>query len=52
MKNDHCDLIHPKGVIEKKMNIKDGITIKYHADGKTMWSKGLITHDQIEGYWE
>ena len=51
MKNDHCDLIHPKGVIEKKIIIIDGLTIKYHANGKTMWSKGLMIKNQPEGYW-
>ena len=27
---------------EKKQEIVDGVTIKYHANGKTVWSKGKI----------
>lgn len=30
----------------------DGFTIKYHANGKTRWSKGKILDGQPEGYWE
>ncbi len=52
MKNDQCDLIHPKKVKEKKLEIIDGMTIKYHANGKTIWSKGQMDDDQPEGYWE
>ena len=36
----------------KKSEINDGITIKYHANGQTIWSKGKIINDQQEGYWE
>ena len=52
MNKHNCDLIHPNGVKEKQIEIIDGITIKYHANGKTMWSKGLMVNDQPEGYWE
>jgi antitoxin component YwqK of YwqJK toxin-antitoxin module len=52
MNNEKCDLIHPNGVKEKKLEIIDGYTIKYHANGKTMWSKGKMINDQPEGYWE
>lgn len=37
---------------EKKQEIVDGLTIKYHANGKTIWSKGKVVDDQAEGYWE
>jgi antitoxin component YwqK of YwqJK toxin-antitoxin module len=39
-------------VKEKKCELKDGLTIKYHANGKSMWSKGMIEFGQPEGYWE
>lgn len=48
MKNEHCE----KNVKEKKIEIIDGFTIKYHANGKTMWSKGMIVDGQPEGYWQ
>ncbi|OJU74719.1 MAG: hypothetical protein BGO09_08165 [Bacteroidetes bacterium 47-18] len=36
----------------KKSEIIDGLTIKYHANGKTIWSKGKIIDGLAEGYWE
>lgn len=33
-----------RAVLEKKCEIKDGLTIKYHANGKTVWSKGKIVN--------
>ena len=36
----------------KKMKIIDGTTIKYHANGNTIWSKGKIINEHPEGYWE
>jgi antitoxin component YwqK of YwqJK toxin-antitoxin module len=48
MNNKHCE----KNVKEKKIEIIDGFTIKYHANGKTMWSKGMIVNGQPEGYWQ
>ena len=36
----------------KKSEIVDGYTIKYHANGITMWSKGMVVDDKPEGYWE
>lgn len=36
----------------KKSEIIDGLTIKYHANGTTIWSKGAIIAGQAEGYWE
>lgn len=36
----------------KKLEVIDGYTIKYHANGQTIWSKGIISKDQPQGYWE
>lgn len=52
MSNDKCDLIHSNGVKEKKMEVIDGYTIKYHAKGSTVWSKGKMVNDNPDGYWE
>lgn len=41
-----------KPVPVKKSEVIDGYTIKYHANGKTRWSKGKIVDGQTEGYWE
>jgi len=35
-----------------KQEIQNGVTIKYHANGRTIWSKGIIVDGQPEGYWE
>lgn len=37
---------------EKAQEIIEGYTIKYHANGKTVWSKGKIVEGKPEGYWE
>lgn len=42
MTEEKCDLVHANGVKEKKMEVINGYTIKYHANGKTMWSKGKM----------
>lgn len=52
MKNEKCDLKNANGVKEKDSEVIDGYTIKYHANGKTVWSKGKIIEDKPEGYWE
>ena len=52
MNNEKCDLIHQNGVKEKKLEVIDGYTIKYHANGKTVWSKGKMVNDKPDGYWE
>ena len=39
-------------VKKKKSEVIDGYTIKYHADGNSIWSKGKIADGQPEGYWE
>jgi antitoxin component YwqK of YwqJK toxin-antitoxin module len=36
----------------KRTEVIDGFAIKYHANGKTRWSKGRIAHGQPQGYWE
>lgn len=36
----------------KKSEVIDGFTIKYHANGKTRWSKGKIVNGTPDGYWE
>lgn len=52
MDDEGCDLVQPKGVREKKFEVVDGFTIKYHANGATVWSKGKMVADQPDGYWE
>ena len=41
-----------KSIPSKKIEIINGFTIKYHANGKTMWSKGKIKDGKPDGYWE
>jgi antitoxin component YwqK of YwqJK toxin-antitoxin module len=41
-----------KKVPEKKFAVIDGYTIKYHANGKTIWSKGKMVDGMSDGYWE
>jgi hypothetical protein len=41
-----------RSISEKKSEIIDGFTIKYHANGKARWSKGKIIDGNSEGYWE
>lgn len=38
--------------IYKLKKIVRGFTIKYHANGKTIWSKGKIKDGSPDGYWE
>ncbi len=52
MTDEKCDLVSPNGVKEKKMEVIDGFTVKYHANGKTMWSKGKMAEGKPDGYWE
>lgn len=37
---------------DKVQEIINGLTVKYHANGKTIWSKGKIIDSKPEGYWE
>ncbi len=41
-----------KTIPDKKSELIDGYTIKYHANGKTIWSKGKIVDGKTDGYWE
>lgn len=41
-----------KSVPTKKCEIVNGVAIKYHANGKTIWSKGKMKDGKSEGYWE
>tara|TARA_B100000378_G_scaffold269712_1_gene258080 strand:+ start:313 stop:558 length:246 start_codon:yes stop_codon:yes gene_type:complete len=41
-----------KNTKPKKSEVIDGYTIKYHANGKTRWSKGKITQGEPHCYWE
>jgi antitoxin component YwqK of YwqJK toxin-antitoxin module len=36
----------------KKFEIIHGYTIKYHANGVTRWSKGIMLDGKAHGYWE
>jgi antitoxin component YwqK of YwqJK toxin-antitoxin module len=38
--------------LNKRIKIIDGFEIKYHANGKTIWSKGKTINGVPEGYWE
>ena len=50
---NNCNMVaHPNPVKEKKIEIIDGYTIKYHANGNSIWSKGKIKEGQPDGYWE
>ena len=54
---DYKNIVKRSGVLKKVVSPKDskvvrGHTIKYHANGKTVWSKGKIKNDNPEGYWE
>lgn len=39
-------------VKEKMCDIIDGVSVKYHANGKTIWSKGCSVNGEPDGYWE
>jgi antitoxin component YwqK of YwqJK toxin-antitoxin module len=49
---NRCDMSTSQPIKAKKVEIIDGYTIKYHANGKTQWSKGKIVDGQTDGYWE
>ncbi|WP_342526694.1 hypothetical protein MKY84_13455 [Chryseomicrobium sp. FSL W7-1435] len=52
MKDNSCDTTSSSKVPKKKSEIVDGLTIKYHASGKSVWSKGAVVDEKPEGYWE
>lgn len=37
---------------DKKTKVVRGYTIKYHANGKTVFSKGKVKNGKADGYWE
>lgn len=39
-------------VNRKRIEVIDGFTIKYHANGVTRWSRGKIEDGNPVGYWE
>ena len=41
-----------KSALQKNSEVIDGYAIKYHASGKTIWSKGKIKDGEPDGYWE
>lgn len=49
---DTSDAVQPEPVKPKKSEVVDGYTIKYHAGGKTRWSKGKVKDGKPDGYWE
>ncbi len=56
LNGENCDNIPtptPKPKLnQKKIEIINGYTIKYHANGRTRWSKGKMLGDKTDGYWE
>jgi antitoxin component YwqK of YwqJK toxin-antitoxin module len=41
-----------RSITQKKSKVVGEYTIKYHANGKTKWSKGKIKASKPDGYWE
>lgn len=39
-------------IIHKKSKVIESFTTKYHANGKTIWSKGKMKEGIPDGYWE
>ncbi len=52
MDKENSDFAKSSKVKDKKSEVIDGYTIKYHANGLTVWSKGKIVDGQPDGYWE
>lgn len=52
MENKNCDIISTKVVKEKRFEVIDGYIIKYHANNKTVWSKGKMIDGQPHDYWQ
>ena len=50
--DDICEVPAKSKVPVKKSQVIDGYTIKYHANGKTIWSKGKVVKGEPDGYWE
>ena len=51
LNDDMCEVPQAKKMKPKKSEVIDGYTIKYHANGKTIWSKGKIKDGETVGYW-
>lgn len=47
MEDEKCNEVQ-----DEKQEVIDGYTVKYHANGKTVWSKGKMIEGKPEGYWE
>ena len=47
-----CDIASHNSLKEKKIEVINGFTIKYHANGKSRWSKGKMSDGVPDGYWE
>ncbi len=41
-----------KTIKPKQSKVIRGYTIKFHANGETMWSKGKVKNRNPNGYWE
>lgn len=50
--DSQSDTTKPRTSNKKRSEIIDGYTIKYHANGKTRWSKGKMIKGKQNGYWE
>ena len=49
----NIEIISPKRkVLPKKSEMIKGYLVKYHANGKTIWSKGKLKNSKPEGYWQ
>ncbi len=46
------DTVSKKILQPKKTDVINGLTVKYHANGKTIWSKGKMKNGNPDGYWE
>lgn len=52
MEKEKCDPVNQNGVKGKDFEVIDGLTIKYHAKSKAIWSKGKMVDGKPDGYWE
>lgn len=54
---DYKNIVKRRGVLKKvvpakKSVIVRGFTIKYHANGSTVWSKGKMKQGKPDGFWQ
>lgn len=52
MDQQSCSIKPKKGIQIKLCKVVDGYTLKYHANGITLWSKGKMIDEKPDGYWE